>query len=239
MSDNGLQSVLPQYYAPAISSHMLPSVILPDHAPATIYKDQVEALAARIYSDGALGDADPGRTVVNIMLPRGVVLMDGFSPGFQPPAGTEAEHERRLHGVVKVDDEKTPTPGTAWAGTTDRRMSAARHGRLLRRRRVLRGRQRHSRLQPALEERGGDVLPRAQRGPDRPGRGRRHQDRRQLQARLVLGAEGGEIGDIPVKEAGASLSLVFNEIELADGSGAVPVQLMWSNKDNGPASHMD
>ena len=48
-------------------------------------------------------------------------------------------------------------------------------------------------------------------------------------------ARGGEIGDLPVTAAGPGLALVFTEMELADGSGAVPVQLMWSNKDNGPA----
>ena len=48
-------------------------------------------------------------------------------------------------------------------------------------------------------------------------------------------ARGGEIGDIPVKEAGTSLALVFREVDLADGSGAVPVQLMWSNKTSTPA----
>jgi len=50
--------------------------------------------------------------------------------------------------------------------------------------------------------------------------------------------KGGEIGDIPVKEAGTNLALAFQEVELADGSGTVPVQLMWSNKDDGPASHI-
>ncbi len=49
-------------------------------------------------------------------------------------------------------------------------------------------------------------------------------------------SKGGEIGDIPMKEAGANLTLVFQELDLADGSGTVPVQLMWSNKDDGPAA---
>ena len=49
-------------------------------------------------------------------------------------------------------------------------------------------------------------------------------------------AKGGEIGDIPLKEARTSLTLVFREVDLADGSGAVPVQLMWSNKTSTPAS---
>src|SRR2546423_1563681 len=44
MSDNALQSVLQQYYEPAISSRMLPSAVLPGRVPATVYKDQVEAL---------------------------------------------------------------------------------------------------------------------------------------------------------------------------------------------------
>jgi hypothetical protein len=44
----------------------------------------------------------------------------------------------------------------------------------------------------------------------------------------------GEIGDTPMDEAGANLDLVMREIPLADGSGTVPIQLMWSNRDGGP-----
>src|SRR5690242_21737595 len=54
MSDNALQSVLQQYYEPAISSRMLPSAVLPGRVPATVYKDQVEALAARTSRSAAL-----------------------------------------------------------------------------------------------------------------------------------------------------------------------------------------
>ncbi len=45
----------------------------------------------------------------------------------------------------------------------------------------------------------------------------------------------GEIGDIPIDEAGSNLSEVFVEVPLANGSGTVPVQLMYSNFDHGPA----
>jgi hypothetical protein len=45
---------------------------------------------------------------------------------------------------------------------------------------------------------------------------------------------GGEIGDIPMAEAGGNLDLVMREVPLADGSGTVPVQLMWSNAVGGP-----
>jgi hypothetical protein len=80
-------------------------VVLPGPPPATIRKDQVEAVVARICRYGALDGADTGSTVINILLPRGVVLVDGFTAGFQPPRGQEAEHERRRRAVVKVGGE--------------------------------------------------------------------------------------------------------------------------------------
>ena len=45
---------------------------------------------------------------------------------------------------------------------------------------------------------------------------------------------GGEIGDIPMAEAGGQLDRVMKEVPLTDGSGTVPIQLMWSNAVGGP-----
>ena len=45
---------------------------------------------------------------------------------------------------------------------------------------------------------------------------------------------GGEIGDIPI--ATSPLYEVMREVPLADGSGTVPIQLMWSNRDEAPAA---
>lgn len=240
MTDNDLQSVLQQYYGPVISSRMLPSAILPGPAPAIIYKDQVEALVARIHGSGALACADLGRTVVNIMLPRGGILVDGFSPGFQPPAGTEAEHERRLRAVVKVGGQDADSRhglggyhGSVHvpAGVTSTVVyyavgvySEAGNG------------------VPVFDQPWKNVaatfyheLNEARTDPD-------VEDAIRTGDSSRLGwysARGGEIGDIPVTGAGASLALAFTEIELADGSGAVPVQLMWSNKHDGPARRVD
>jgi hypothetical protein len=47
---------------------------------------------------------------------------------------------------------------------------------------------------------------------------------------------GGEIGDIPISESGGDLSNVFREVPLANGRGTVPIQLMWSNRDDGPSA---
>lgn len=41
--------------------------------------------------------------------------------------------------------------------------------------------------------------------------------------------DGGEVADIPLARDGAA---AFREVPLADGSGTVPVQLLWSNRDS-------
>jgi hypothetical protein len=45
--------------------------------------------------------------------------------------------------------------------------------------------------------------------------------------------KGGEIGDIPMEEAGASLGSVMKEVPLVKG-GTAPIQLMWSNAIGAP-----
>ena len=235
MTDSDLQSVLQQYFGPVISSRMLPSAVLPGPAPAVICKDQVEALVARIHGSGALGDADLGRTVVNIMLPRGVILVDGFSPGFQPPPGTEAEHERRLRAVVKIGGEDADSRHGlgGYHGSTNVAGAAVYYA-------------------VGVYSEGGNGVPvfdqpwknvaatfyhelnEARTDPD-------VEDAIRTGDSSRLGwysARAGEIGDIPVTGTGTGLALVFAETELADGSGAVPVQLMWSNKDDGPAARI-
>jgi len=233
MSDTDLQSVIQQYYDVPISSRMLPSMVLHGSAQGTIYKDQVETMVARICRHGALDGADTDSTVINILLPQGVVLVDGFSPGFRPPPGQEAEHERRRHAVVKVGEQDADS----------------RHG--------LGGYHGSARVTPSgtayyavgvYSEAGNGIpifnqpwknvaatiyhqLNEARTDPDVDDATRTGDS-----ARLGwYSAKGGEIGDIPVKEAGTSLALVFREVDLADGSGAVPVQLMWSNKAEAPA----
>jgi hypothetical protein len=45
--------------------------------------------------------------------------------------------------------------------------------------------------------------------------------------------QGGEIGDIPMSEAGENLGSVMVEVPLVAG-GSAPIQLMWSNQVSGP-----
>ena len=216
----------------------------PDAAPDRIFKDQVEALATQMFTSGGLGGADPASTVINIMLPRGVVLVDGFSQGFQPPAGQEAEHQRRLAAVVKIDDENADSKhglggyhGSVHV-TSDGSDVTVYYA-------VGVYSEGHNGI-PVFNQSWKNVvatfyheLNEARTDADVEDVNRTHND--SLLGWYSPPQGGGEIGDIPINEAGAAgnLSLVFQEINLADGSGTVPVQLMWSNKDDGPASHVD
>jgi len=240
MSDSGLQSVMQQYYGPVISSRMLPSAVLPDPAPATIYKDQVEGLAAQIYRSGALGGAAPASTLINIMLPRGVVLVHGFSPGFTPPAAQAAEHERRQRAVIKINDGQDADSQHGlggYHGSTHVTSGGADTAVYY----AVGVYSEGSNGIPVFDQPWKNVvatfyheLNEARTDPD-------VEDVIRTNDSSKLGwysNRGGEIGDIPIKEARTNLALVFQEVQLADGSGKVPVQLMWSNKDDGPASHI-
>ena len=48
-----------------------------------------------------------------------------------------------------------------------------------------------------------------------------------------VSASGLELGDVPIR-SDIPLSSVFREVPLANGSGVVPVQLLWSNAVRGP-----
>ena len=62
------------------------------------FKDNAEQLVTTLAAD-LLGDADPDSTVINLMLPEGVILVDGNSDG------SDADEEDEHRKPVLVDDE--------------------------------------------------------------------------------------------------------------------------------------
>ena len=237
MSDAGLQSVIAQYYKGAITSRMLPSARHEAHVPHTVYKDTAEHLAAQLHDEGALGKESPASCVINIMLPKGVVLSDDFSPGFKAPAGAEQEHERRAGGTIKLEDDDAASSREGLGGY---------HGSI----HPTRGTtvyyavgvysEGHNGI-PAFDEPWKSVvatfyheLNEARTDPD-------VEDVNATGNGELLGWYSqrgrGEIGDLPINASGGDLAHVFKEVPLANGAGTVPVQLMWSNKADGPAEH--
>ena len=236
MSDPDLQSVIAQYYPEPITSTMLPSAVHEAPVPATVYKDVAEALATQLHGEGVLGSADPSKSVINIMLPPGIVLSDDFSPGFQPPAGQEEEHARRKARVLKLDPDDAADSKNGLGGY---------HGSV----HLADGTEIYYAVGVYSQGDNGIVA-----FPDASWKNVVATFYHELnEARTDAAVEDvnstnnenllgwysqtgqGEIGDLPINESNGSLNLVFQEVPLADGSGTVPIQLMWSNAASGPA----
>jgi hypothetical protein len=243
MTDSALQSVIAQYYKGPISSTMLPSAVREGAVEPTMYKDLVETLVGQLHAEGALGDADPAKSIINIMLPEGIILSDDFSPGFQPPAGQQDEHKVLKGKRIKLEDDDAADSKHGLGGY---------HGSI----HLNDGTTVYYAVGVYSENKGGVANGIA--AFDQPWKNvvatfyHELNEARTDAAVEDVNASGdssllgwysetgrGEIGDTPINELndlGLGLDAVFKEVPLADGSGTVPIQLMWSNDAGGPAA---
>jgi len=228
MADPHLNNVLAQYFkGTTVSAAFAGSRMHAGAVPTRVFKDTVEAIVTGLDQGGALGGLDLRSTVVCLLLPEGAVLVDGDSHdghARREVDGDEAVDSKHglggYHGSVHVVRGRRLEETVYYAvsvyseGTNGivafphawQNVCATLYHELC-----------EARTDPDVEDaiRAG-ATPAGER---------------------LLGwysARGGEIGDIPMSEAGADLSLVMKEVPLADGSGTVPIQLMWSNAANGP-----
>jgi hypothetical protein len=222
LTDEGLERILAQYYDGPISSRMLDSDFIEGRLKARFFKDDAERLVRHLFGQRIFGDANPADTVINLMLPRGVVLVDGKSDG--------SEEEEEAHSPVLVDDDAADSKH----GLGGYHGSVHVHGQI-----VLYAVGVYSDGDngiPAFDEPWKSVvatfyheLCEARTDPD-------VEDVIRGGPESKLGwysQRGGEIGDIPMALAGADLSLVMQEVGLTNG-GTAPVQLEWSNAVHGP-----
>jgi hypothetical protein len=223
LSDEGLESIIAQYYDGPISARMLESDFIEDRLKSHFFKDDAERLVRHMFGQQIFGDASPADTVVNMMLPRGVILVDGRSDGRDEDEG---------HSSVLVDDDAADST----QGLGGYHGSVHVHGQV-----ILYAVGVYSEGDNgivAFDQPWKNVvatfyheLCEARTDPD-------VEDviRGGPESKLGWYSEkGGEIGDIPMALAGADLSLVMQEVELTNG-GTAPVQLEWSNHVHGPES---
>ena len=245
MRDPHLNNVIAQYYADeAPTTTFKPSRILEGPLPHRVFRDTVEGFVASLDQSNALSGFDLSSTVFCFMLPRSVVLVDGNKgahqqrhdhddhdhdaddePKFNPALGELDEAVDSKHGlggyhgsIHAKHGSKTDTVyyavGVYAEGTNGivafdqpwKSVCATFYHELC-----------EARTDPDVED--------AIRAGDTPA------------ANKFIGwysPKGGEIGDIPMEEAGANLGSVMKEVPLSDGSGTVPIQLMWSNAVGGP-----
>jgi hypothetical protein len=237
MRDTQLNNVLAQYYASRPTSRFVPSEVLDGPLPARVYRGTVEGFVAALERSGSLSALPPTSTVVNFLLPRGVLLSDKAGPGHherehdedKPPRfnPTLAEHDAldSLHGLGGYHGSIHPKHGAktgvvyysvaVYSEGDNGIVSFAKPWKNIAA--TLYHELCEARTDPDVED--------SIRAGDTPASDR------------FLGwysPHGGEIGDIPMDAAGDNLRAVLKEVPLARGEGRVPIQLMWSNAVAGP-----
>jgi hypothetical protein len=243
MSDTDLNNVMVQYFPSAITTNFDGSQTLPGAAPQTMSQGDVEQLVTTLYSAGKLAGHDPASTVFNFMLPPGTVLnTDTTTTGgaqhliaaIKKQAAAKKTHivlpkdeADSLHGLggyhgsVHVSStvvvcyaigvySQTEADGTVngipvFDQPWKNVVATFYHE-----------------LNEARTDADVEDAIRAGNAPN---------------AQSFLGwvsDQGEECGDFPVSEAGGDLTKVFQEVELTDNSGKVPVQFMYSDAVHGP-----
>jgi len=268
MSDVRLNNVMSQYYpGGSISSTFLPSQILPGTPPTVMSQADVEALITRLYTQGTLPSVDLSHTVFNLLLPPGAVL-NSDSTLTQPAPGGEADPPfgdiALTQTAASGDTGDTIGGGDNVDGFNPEGVSIAAdslnglggyHGSVHLSNAgggqdtVYYAAGVYSQILPDGSSNGiiafdtpwknvaatfYHELNEARTDPD-------VEDAIHSGDRTRTGwisAQGEECGDFPVFEA-SQLSLIFQEVPLADGSGTVPIQFQYSNAVHGPEGPID
>ncbi len=237
-SDPGLQNIVAQYYNGSITSKMLPSKTVPGSVSATFNRDSVDAVLTSLFNSGALSGINFDQTLVNIMLPPGIVLTTDSKGG---PA--KAKDEATAKANVKVGDLKEKDSSLQGLGG----YHGSSHIKDTKgaQQRIYFAVGAYSQFLPNGSANGIPFFPdpwknisatfyhelnEARTDPD-------VEDVNKNMPGTKLGwysKTGGEIGDIPMSEAGQHLGMVMVEIQIGNGA-TVPIQLMYSNSVHGPA----
>ncbi|MDB5074352.1 MAG: hypothetical protein JWO42_531 [Chloroflexi bacterium] len=240
MADAQLNNVMAQYYptGTAIVSAFLGSAILDGAPPNQIGKADVEAMASTLFTSGQLAGVDLANSVCNFVLPHGTILTDNGgaqtggtaetgarrSPGHPEAAASSLTGLGGYHGSVHVQAANGSAAIVYYAvgvfseqlpnGTTNGIVAFDQGWKNV----VATF---YHELNEARTDADVEDAIRAGSSPT---------------ADSFLGwvsAQGEECGDFPVFEANP-LTEVFQEVPLADGTGTVPVQFMYSNAVHGP-----
>jgi hypothetical protein len=236
MEDRHLNNVIAQYYPDGKpSTAFKPSRTLPGPLPRRVFRDTVEGFVAGLEQHNVLSGFELGSTVFCFMLPRGVVLVDGASSG---GAATHDEDDDDSPNVALRDDDAADS----------RHGLGGYHGSI----HPKRGRKTETVYYavgvysdgangiPAFDAPWKSVcatfyheLNEARTDPDVEDAIRAGDTAKSNDFIGWYSPRGGEIGDIPMEEAGANLASVMVEAPLVKG-GTAPIQLMWSNAVGGP-----
>ena len=245
MSDQDLNNVMVQYFPGPITTSFDGSQPLPGAAPLVMSQGDVEQLVTTLYTRAKLTGHDLTSTVFNFMLPPGTVLnTDTTTTGGGQQVAAAAKKQVaavKSHIVVPQDDADSLNGLGGYHGSVH--VSGADI--------VYYAVGVYSQTEadgtvngiPVFAEPWKNVvatfyheLNEARTDADVEDAIRAGNEN-DPNANSFLGwvsDQGEEVGDYPVSEAGGNLTEVFQEVELTDNSGTVPVQFMYSDAVHGP-----
>ncbi len=234
MSDTGLNNVMVQYFKnQPITTTFKPSHILPGTRPASFSQGDVERLVKSLFQQGALAGFDLDSTVFNFLLPRGTVLTTDTST-------TNAVSPSGAARVIPIEDEDSSLQGL---GGYHGSVHATKKAKVYYSVGVF------SERRPNGRDNGIVVfdlpwknivatfyheLNEARTDADVEDAIRAGNSPKAVKFLGWTSRQGEECGDFPITEAGQNLTLVMKEVNLANGTGKVPVQFQYSNAVQGP-----
>jgi hypothetical protein len=225
MSDPHLNNVMLQYYpdATSITTNFLGSTKLPGPVGAEFNRDSVNPVIQSLIDNNTLSGTNFDNADICLFLPPGVILTTDASGGVgsgHPKGDDDADSSQQ--GLAGYH-------GSCHIGSTRVYFAVGVFSQLI-----------HGRPNgiPEWPDPWKNVvatfyheLNEVRTHPDVEDADRNNNDHLLGWYSAVEG--GGEIGDIPMNEAGPNLRTVMVEVTLAGGKVA-PVQLMWSNAVGGP-----
>jgi hypothetical protein len=236
MSDQNLNNVIQQYFNGPITSNQLGSQFLAGPPPAVVSQGDVEDLVTRLFMAGQLNVPDLTTTLFNFFLPSGTILNDnpGTSGGGGQMAALFESAEPAHDAAIPGADQGDSTTGLGgYHGSVHVQGQVLYYAVGV-----------FSEVRPDGSNNGIPVfdapwknvvatfyheLNEARTDPD-------VEEANRTGSISVVGwtsNQGEECGDFPVFESDP-LTLVFQEVPLANGNGTVPVQFQYSNAVHGP-----
>ena len=249
MSDKNLNNVMSQYYPSGhITSTFQGSHILAGPKPATVSQGDVENLVRRLLQAGTLNGVKFASTVLNFMLPSGTVLNANLAPtggviAHKVEVSNDANGGARTHAsVVPAQDAEDSKNGLGGyhgsihvgtgsaaqtiyyaVGVFSEHLADGTDNGI-----------------PVFDKSWKNVvatfyheLNEARTDPDVEDAINAGNSPNAIKFLGWTSAQGEECGDFPVFEANP-LTEVFKEVKLTAGNSTVPVQLQYSDADEGP-----
>jgi hypothetical protein len=243
MSDTDLNNVMVQYFPGPITTNFAGSQTLPGAAPAAMSQGDVEQLVTTLYGAGKLAGHDLTSTVFNFLLPPGTVLntdttVTGGAQHVIAAIKKQAD-AKKTHIVIPKDEADSLNGLGGYHGSVHVSATVIVYYAIG----VYSQTEADGTVNgiPVFDQPWKNVvatfyheLNEARTDADVEDAIRAGND---PNAQAFLGwvsDQGEECGDFPVSEAGGDLKKVFQEVELTDKTGKVPVQFMYSDAVHGP-----